>query len=103
MQTNKYIAKLEPWNVIKSDIPEREAIVDNAIFDSAEAVRIAAILLQPYMPSKASEILDILGVDEARRTFEDAVFGADFTYGVSRVASGKGALATLFPPLIVED
>lgn len=104
-ETNKYLHDQAPWAVIKNtDIAEREAMVDNIIFDSAEAVRVAGILLQPYMPTKAGEILDILGVDPTRRTFQYAVFGADFTYGVPKIpCGGRGAFETLFPPLIVED
>lgn len=67
----------------------------------------SAILLQPYMPTKARQILDILGVEEGKRGFGDAVVGADLTYGRAVVESGgkggKGAYGTIFPPLAVEE
>lgn len=61
------------------------------------------ILLQPFMPSKSNQMLDMLGVSMEKRTFEYAVMGADFSYGEPNVAVGKGAFDSLFPPLEVED
>jgi len=55
------------------------------------------------MPSKAAVLLDMMGVDESRRTFEDALIGADDTYGDAKVPIGKGTFDGLFPPLPVED
>jgi methionyl-tRNA synthetase len=54
------------------------------------------------MPEKAAEMLDMLGVDTTRRTFDDARLGIDLTYGVPLRDLGKGK-AGLFPPLAVED
>jgi methionyl-tRNA synthetase len=51
------------------------------------------------MPAKAANLLDMLGVSDDRRTFNDARVGADFTYGTSRVDLGKGKAGVLFPPL----
>jgi methionyl-tRNA synthetase len=97
---------VEPWRVVKEGKPGSEVEVQRIIFQTAEAVRIAAILLQPYMPTKAREMLDILGVRERKRGFADAVVGADLLYGKSKVPSGrklgKGSYTTLFPPLLVE-
>lgn len=44
-------------------------------------MRIAAILLQPFMPTKAPELLDLLCVDPLKRGFSDAVYQADAGYG----------------------
>ena len=72
------------------------------VYHCAEATRIAGILLQPYMPGKAAQLLDMLGVDESRRTFDDAKLGADFDYGVPKVSVGRDAHDGLFPPLPIE-
>jgi methionyl-tRNA synthetase len=66
-----------------------------------ESLRIAGILLQPFMPQKATELLDHIGVHpDARsaRGFASAVYGADVEYG--RVEKTK---KRLFPPLLIED
>jgi methionyl-tRNA synthetase len=76
--------------------------VERTVFYSAESVRIAGILLQPFMPTKASELLDMIGVDPSRRTFDDAMVGSDTTYGEAKISIGKGAWDGLFPPLPVE-
>lgn len=81
--------------------PERVALTESIIYDCAEAVRIAGIMLQPYMPSKGGEILDMLGVAASKRTFDDAVYGVDHEYGTSKwTTTERGEYATLFPPLI---
>lgn len=83
------------------------AEVQRIVFHVAEALRVSGILLQPYMPTKARQILDILGVEEGKRGFADAVVGADLGYGKAMVPSGralgKGAYGTIFPPLAVEE
>jgi hypothetical protein len=55
-----------------------------AVFNVAEALRVAAILLTPVMPSKSEMILDELNVDPKRRTLEWATRGADKDYGRER-------------------
>ena len=104
-QTNKYLHLNEPW--IRAKKEENREIeqkrVERTIYHSAEAIRIAGILLQPYMPGKAAQLLDMIGVDESRRGFKDAVLGADETYGEGIVPVGITAWDSLFPPLSVED
>jgi methionyl-tRNA synthetase len=54
------------------------------------------------MPGKAKTLLDMIGVEESRRTFDDAQFGADPNYGSANAPLGKGHWDSLFPPLTVE-
>ncbi|KAH7033441.1 methionyl-tRNA synthetase [Microdochium trichocladiopsis] len=97
-ETNKYMAHTEPWALAKDgNIEETEKV----IYLIAESVRIAAILLQPFIPDKAVEILDRLGVRADRRGFEYAQIRADDAYGMDS-ADRKGDEA-LFPPLPIED
>lgn len=51
------------------------------------------------MPGKASSMLDILGVDEDRRTWDHAKVGSDKSFGVSKVPRGVGFKGVLFPPI----
>jgi methionyl-tRNA synthetase len=57
------------------------------------------ILLQPFMPNKAKMLLDQLGVDESRRTFEYCRPGRDLDYGVPKIDLGSGPRGVMFPPL----
>lgn len=54
---NKYIEGQAPWKVAKTDLPRAGTI----LYTATEALRIAAVLLSPVMPSKCQTALDILG------------------------------------------
>jgi methionyl-tRNA synthetase len=59
---NEFIASTEPWTLARD-----EAKADHlaqVLFDVAEAVRIAAVLLLPVMPESAAEILRRVGVEK---------------------------------------
>ena len=60
--TNEFIAEREPWTIARDD--GRAAELDAVLWDAAEALRIAAVLLSPIMPSAAAEILVRLGVSD---------------------------------------
>lgn len=51
------------------------------LYMSAESIRITAILLQPFMPEKMKAALDMMNVDESKRSFDHATIGADLSYG----------------------
>ncbi|KAJ5895237.1 Methionyl-tRNA synthetase [Penicillium taxi] len=89
-QTNKYFHAAEPW---KSPNPQR------VLFNAAESLRISAILLQPFMPTKSGEILDFLCVntDPNKRAFSAATYGSDADYGDGIKK------AFLFPPLVADE
>ena len=89
IQTNKYMQEAEPWNAS----PESQRV----LYIVAESLRLTGILLQPFMPSKSQQLLDILRVNNTRRGFSDAKFGSDAEYGEDVKKS------ILFPPLIVEE
>ena len=49
----------QPWALAKD--PARAAELNGVLYDAAEAVRVAAVLLQPVMPASAVEILRRVG------------------------------------------
>jgi methionyl-tRNA synthetase len=53
--TNEFIASTEPWTLARD--PAQADRLSQALFDVAESVRIAAVLLLPVMPRSAAEIL----------------------------------------------
>ncbi len=57
--TNEFITRSEPWVLART--PDRHAELDQVLFEMVEAVRIAAILLWPAMPSSCTEILRRMG------------------------------------------
>ena len=56
---NEFITRSEPWALAKA--PDRAAELDQALFEMVEAVRIAALLLWPAMPSSCAEIWRRMG------------------------------------------
>lgn len=49
------------------------------------------------MPNKSQDLLNILRVDNTKRSFTDAGFGSDAEYGEGIKKS------ILFPPLVIEE
>ena len=80
---NRYFAGEAPWALAKTD-PVRQGTV---LYVTAEVIRQVAILTQPFMPTAAAKLLDLLSIPAAERDF--AALG-----GAKRLASG----VTLPPP-----
>jgi methionyl-tRNA synthetase len=84
--TNEFIAAAAPWALAKS--PADADRLDAVLFEVAEAVRIAAVLLQPIMPSASAEILYRVGEATPAasvRLDRDARWRAD---GVRQITKG---------------
>ncbi|MBI4264905.1 MAG: methionine--tRNA ligase [Acidobacteria bacterium] len=56
---NEFIAETAPWTLARD--PAKADVLDRALFDVAEAIRVAAVLLLPVMPSSCAEILRRVG------------------------------------------
>ncbi|GAA5890299.1 hypothetical protein JCM6882_008787 [Rhodosporidiobolus microsporus] len=67
---NKHLQLLAPW--LPTTSPQT---AHRALFFGSESLRLVGILLQPFMPEKAAQLLSSLGVSEGRRRWEDAVVG----------------------------
>lgn len=72
---NKFFQDFEPWKYRHQ--PDE---VDPVIYRTLEALRLSAILLKPFIPQKASQILDQLDVQPSRRMLSFCKLGADKTY-----------------------
>ncbi|KAG0261370.1 methionyl-tRNA synthetase, partial [Actinomortierella ambigua] len=70
---NFLFSQFEPWKLVKQE--GEEAKVNEILWFSQETVRLAALLLQPIMPTKATEILDRLGVADDERMWQHAEVG----------------------------
>ena len=86
--TNEFVATSQPWALAK-DADKADAL-SGVLFDAAEAVRIAAVLLRPFMPASSAEILRRVG---ETRPVEDLRLGdtAWQTDGIKQVVNA-GAL-----------
>jgi len=64
---NKYLQEQEPWKVFKQD-PERAGV---ALFVATQIMGAAAIVFEPFLPSTAAKLRNMLGLSEGFR-WEDA-------------------------------
>jgi methionyl-tRNA synthetase len=58
--TNEFIATTSPWALAKD--PAAADRLSQVLFDAAEAIRLAAVLLSPIMPASSKDILRRVGV-----------------------------------------
>ncbi|KAM3479508.1 hypothetical protein MY5147_001703 [Beauveria neobassiana] len=105
--TNRYITDTQPWVLAKQKEPLSKLLLNWTIHRSAEALRIAAILLQPIMPSKMKRLLDEMGVRPDRRSVAYAHPDADDAYGTRNQGNSNHDRANkhllLFPPMASGD
>lgn len=66
---NRYFSAQEPWVLRKSEAPEDRVRFETVLYTTLEAVRIAALLVQPVMPESAAKLLDLLGQPADARQF----------------------------------
>jgi methionyl-tRNA synthetase len=85
---NEYIASTEPWALARD--PARAEALSQVLFDVAEAVRIAAVLLLPIMPGSAAEILRRVG--ESKNVAEIRLSDAAWRPDGERVIAKADAL-----------
>ena len=73
-EANRYFSAQQPWVLRKSESAADRARFRAVLYTTCEAVRIAALLVQPVMPESAGKLLDLLGQPGDRRAF--AALGA---------------------------
>ncbi|MGO9098621.1 MAG: methionine--tRNA ligase [Mycobacterium sp.] len=78
---NRYFSAQQPWVLRKSDAEADQARFATVLYTTSEAVRIAALLIQPVMPESASKLLDLLGQPQDQRSF--AAIGARLAPGTA--------------------
>jgi len=82
--TNEYIASTEPWALARD--PANDTRLSQVLFDVAEAVRIAGVLLLPIVPGSAAEILHRVG--ESRPSSHLRIEDATWTFGDRNIRKG---------------
>ncbi|EMC91395.1 hypothetical protein BAUCODRAFT_28505 [Baudoinia panamericana UAMH 10762] len=117
---NAYLQHVSPWTLVTKlqsistdttgqelheaakagQSPEQlEAEIDQCIFLAAETLRLVGIMLQPFIPTSAKRLLDMVGVEAEKRTWEWCEVGKDGSYGLPMVDLGRGEKGVLFPGL----
>ncbi|KAI8460057.1 tRNA synthetases class I (M)-domain-containing protein [Phakopsora pachyrhizi] len=70
-EANRLIQEVAPWHSSSSPEDSHECL-----YLCAESLRLSGILLQPFIPAKASELLGNLGIPIDRRTWNDLRLGS---------------------------
>lgn len=94
-RANQYIEQRAPWKLARD--PGHASLLDTTLYTAAEATRILAILLAPYIPSASERILAQLGLEP----FSNGAWDRDGVWGsraLTRVVPGP----LLFPRLNAE-
>lgn len=86
---NKYIDVTQPWILARSD--EGKERLTSVLYNLAEALRIIAVLLTPFLTRTPERIFAQLGTDEALQTLDSVAWGG--SRPGTRVAKGEA----LFP------
>ncbi|HTI36469.1 MAG TPA: methionine--tRNA ligase [Vicinamibacterales bacterium] len=60
---NEFIAETEPWALARDE--SKAGRLDQVLFDVAEAIRVAGILLEPFIPKSAREIRRRVDADDS--------------------------------------
>jgi methionyl-tRNA synthetase len=79
--TNRYFSAREPWKLAKSPDPADQQRFRAVLYSTMEVVRIAALLVQPVMPTAAAKLLDLLGQPAGQRSF--AAIGSRLSPGTA--------------------
>ncbi len=87
--TNRYIVTREPWALAKD--AARRAELDTALYVAADAVRIVAELLRPFMPGTGERMLEMVGVAPSPQSW------VGLRSGTLAPGSRLGTTQALFP------
>jgi methionyl-tRNA synthetase len=97
---NRYIEDRAPWALMKK--PGGKAEAADVLFTVAEVLRQTAVLLFPFMPSKAQDIWETLGIKEriADTTYDRVLTWQDSWEDIS---GSLGDLKPLFPRIEMKE
>ncbi|TVY11465.1 methionine--tRNA ligase [Paenibacillus cremeus] len=95
-RTNKYIDETQPWALVK-DETKRPAL-GSVLYCLAESLRIASVLLQPFMTETPRKIWQQLGIKDASLTAWDTIHAFGTLPAGTRVEKGE----VMFPRLEVD-
>ena len=88
---NRFVEARAPWELAKSEDPQAVATLDETLATLCEGVRVLAVLLWPYLPSRAPLMLAAIGEAGDDVAFERRVLGT----GSGRPVDASGG--PLFP------
>ena len=89
----------KPWELAKSDVPEARRKLEATLYNSAEVLRISAVLLYPVMPKVAADIWRLLG----QAALLEQTRWEQLKWGQLEPGTRVGEAVALFPRLDVGE
>jgi len=90
---DKFIVEQSPWKFAKQQDGESQAALDRTLYTSAEALRVATVLLAPVLPESCAKIWAQLGMTEPL----ESVRLDSLAWGQLRPGQKIGQIAAVFP------
>ena len=81
-RANKYIDETAPWALAKDEANKER--LESVLYHLCEALRVAGILLNAYLPSTAPKMMEQLGLDASAIDVEKAAYGVQESYTVHK-------------------
>jgi len=96
-RTDKYIVEHKPWELARADDSDSRIQLDATLYNTAEALRIACVLLAPVIPAGTQRIWELLGQSGA--VAEQRL--DQLRWGGLAAGTAVGAQAAVYPRLDV--
>ncbi len=90
---DKFIVEQAPWKLARGSDPADAAKLNDALYASAEVLRIAVALLYPILPESTAKIWEQLGMTEPI----DKIELAKLAWGELKPGQSVGQIAPVFP------
>lgn len=81
-RANKYIDETAPWALAKDEA--NKARLESVLYHLCEALRVAAVLLNAYLPNTSPKMMAQLGLGTDALVYENAAYGVQASYTVCK-------------------
>jgi methionyl-tRNA synthetase len=100
-QVNGFVTIKEPWILAKD--PANQAVLEEVLYNTAEALRALAVLLHPVMPATTEILWESLGAKEALGEIGKQEISKVATWGQLPQGATVTKTPVLFPRLEVKE
>ena len=97
-RANQYLEARKPWMIAKDKSEEAAGLLDTVLWTAAEATRLSALFLAPFIPGSADRIMAQLGLDPVT----PGAWERDGAWGAASYTEVQPA-GPLFPRIEVEE
>jgi len=89
-RANRYVEECAPWTLAKS--PDKASRLDSVLYNLAETVRLISVAVLPFMPARAGQIREQLGVGSKM-----GLLSEEISWGGMAAGTKIGQVTPLFP------